>query len=103
MRPACPPLVHGCRFLNFSQSKSELDLAARRAVKAFEGDASARLDDYADPSTDRYQAMVELRSGATWASPPFSTRDWTTWSPRSGCRASSSARTAGTESRADDA
>ena len=49
MRPACPPLVHGCRFLNFSQSKSELDLAARRAVKALEGDANARLDDYADP------------------------------------------------------
>jgi len=58
MRPACPPLVHGCRFLNFSQSKSELDLAARRAVKALEGDANARLEDYADPSTDRYQAMV---------------------------------------------
>jgi len=36
MRPACPPLVYGCRFLNFSQSKSELDLAARRAVRALE-------------------------------------------------------------------
>ena len=59
MRPACPPLVYGCRFLNFSQSKSELDLAARRAVKALEGDASARLDEYADPSTDRYRAMVD--------------------------------------------
>jgi len=59
MRPACPPLVHGCRFLNFSQSKSELDLAARRAVKALEGDPNARLDEYADPSTDRYRSMVE--------------------------------------------
>jgi amidophosphoribosyltransferase len=59
MRPACPPLVHGCRFLNFSQSKSELDLAARRAVKALEGSADAHLDEYADPSTDRYRAMVE--------------------------------------------
>jgi amidophosphoribosyltransferase len=59
MRPACPPLVHGCRFLNFSQSKSELDLAARRAVKALEGDANVKLDEYADPSTDRYHAMVE--------------------------------------------
>jgi len=56
-------LVHGCRFLNFSQSKSELDLAARRAVKALEGDASAHLDDYADPSTDRYQAMVDWIRG----------------------------------------
>jgi amidophosphoribosyltransferase len=58
MRPACPPLVHGCRFLNFSQSKSELDLAARRAVKALEGDANVKLAEYADPSTDRYHAMV---------------------------------------------
>jgi amidophosphoribosyltransferase len=63
MRPACPPLVHGCRFLNFSQSKSELDLAARRAVKALEGDANARLDEYADPSTDRYHAMVDWIRG----------------------------------------
>jgi amidophosphoribosyltransferase len=59
MRPACPPLVYGCRFLNFSQSKSELDLAARRAVKALEGDASVKLDEYADSSTDRYHEMVE--------------------------------------------
>ena len=59
MRPACPPLVHGCRFLNFSRSKSEPDLAARRAVKELEGDASLHLDEYADASTDRYAAMVD--------------------------------------------
>jgi amidophosphoribosyltransferase len=59
MRPACPPLVHGCRFLNFSRSKSELDLAARRAVHEIEGDANAHLDDYANPDTDRYAQMVE--------------------------------------------
>jgi amidophosphoribosyltransferase len=59
MRPACPPLVHGCRFLNFSRSRSELDLAARRAVKALEGDADRHLADYADAGTDRYAAMVE--------------------------------------------
>jgi len=59
MRPACPPLVYGCRFLNFSQSKSELDLAARRAVKALEGRADARLDEYADPATERHCAMVD--------------------------------------------
>ncbi len=59
MRPACPPLVHGCRFLNFSRSRSELDLAARRAVKDIEGDAGVRLDEYADPDSDRYAAMVE--------------------------------------------
>jgi amidophosphoribosyltransferase len=59
MRPACPPLVHGCPYLNFSRSKSELDLAARRAVEELEGDASCRLDEYADASTDRYARMVE--------------------------------------------
>ena len=59
MRPACPPLMHGCAYLNFSRSKSELDLAARRAVKALEGDASAHLGEYADETSDRYAAMVE--------------------------------------------
>ncbi len=59
MRPACPPLVHGCRFLNFSRSKSELDLAARRAVKELEGDSGSHLDEYADERSSRYAAMVE--------------------------------------------
>jgi amidophosphoribosyltransferase len=59
MRPACPPLVHGCRFLNFSRSRSELDLAARRAVKEIEGDGNGHLDEYADASSDRYAAMVD--------------------------------------------
>ena len=37
MRSACPPLVFGCRFLNFSRSRSEMDLAARRAISHLEG------------------------------------------------------------------
>jgi len=59
MRPACPPLVHGCKFLNFSRSKSELDLAARKAIKEIEGEDDKHLADYADPASDRYAAMVE--------------------------------------------
>jgi amidophosphoribosyltransferase len=59
MRPACPPLVYSCKFLNFSRSKSELDLAARKAVKELEGDADRHLDEYADPDTPRAKAMVE--------------------------------------------
>ncbi len=59
MRPACPPLVFSCKFLNFSRSKSELDLATRMAIKELEGDASAHLDEYADPDTERHAAMVE--------------------------------------------
>jgi amidophosphoribosyltransferase len=59
MRPACPPLVHGCKFLNFSRSKSELDLAGRRAIKELEGNDNVALAEYANPNTDKYRAMVE--------------------------------------------
>jgi len=59
MRPACPPLIFGCKYLNFSRSRSEYDLAARRAIKALEGDVDCRLEEYADDSTDKYHAMVE--------------------------------------------
>ena len=59
MRPACPPLVYGCKFLNFSRSRSELDLAARKAVKELEGDANKHLDQYAIAGSDKNCAMVE--------------------------------------------
>ena len=59
MRPACPPLIHGCEFLNFSRSRSVLDLAGRRAVKELEGTDDTDLTEYADPGTDKYCAMVE--------------------------------------------
>ena len=59
MRPACPPLVRGCKFLNFSRSKSELDLAGRKAIRELEGDADAPLDEYANPDSDRHRAMVD--------------------------------------------
>jgi amidophosphoribosyltransferase len=59
MRPACPPLVYGCKFLNFSRSRSELDLAARKAIKEMEGKDDAHLEDYADCGSGRHAAMVE--------------------------------------------
>jgi len=59
MRPACPPLVYGCKFLNFSRSRSELDLAARKAVRELEGDGDAALAEYATAGSDRYCAMVD--------------------------------------------
>jgi amidophosphoribosyltransferase len=59
MRPACPPLVFGCKFLNFSRSRSELDLAARTAVNEIEGDPDVNLDEYADPDSERHAAMVD--------------------------------------------
>ena len=59
MRPACPPLVHSCKFLNFSRSRSELDLAGRKAIHELSGDAPQHLEEHADPDSDRYCAMVE--------------------------------------------
>jgi amidophosphoribosyltransferase len=59
MRPACPPLLYGCKFLNFSRSRSDLDLAGRRAVKELEGDADAHLSEYADAGSEKHAAMVD--------------------------------------------
>jgi amidophosphoribosyltransferase len=59
MRPACPPLVYGCKYLNFSRSRSELDLATRTAIRELEGDENKNLATYADPETPEYAAMIE--------------------------------------------
>jgi amidophosphoribosyltransferase len=59
MRPACPPLVFSCKFLNFSRSRSELDLAGRKAIAELQGESTDHLAEYADPESDRYAAMVE--------------------------------------------
>ena len=59
MRPACPPLVCGCKFLNFSRSRSELDLAGRKAIADLEGDATEVPAAYTDSSTPEYAAMIE--------------------------------------------
>lgn len=59
MRPACPPLIYGCKFLNFSRSKSDLDLAGRRAIKEIEGQDGPPAADYADHNSEKYCAMVE--------------------------------------------
>lgn len=59
MRPACPPLVYGCKFLNFSRSRSVMDLAARKAIHDIEGSGDAHLEEYANPCSGRHCAMVE--------------------------------------------
>ena len=59
MRPACPPLVYGCRFLNFSRSRSELDLAGRRAIKELEGEDVEDPKEYACAGSDKHCAMVD--------------------------------------------
>ncbi|MBL7104836.1 MAG: amidophosphoribosyltransferase [Bacteroidales bacterium] len=59
IRPACPTLIFPCEFLNFSTSRSTLDLAGRQAIKELEGAEDKHLDEYAKPGTDRYYAMIE--------------------------------------------
>jgi len=59
MRPACPPLIRGCKFLNFSRSRSELDLAGRRALSELEGNETKVPAQYSDASSDEFKAMVD--------------------------------------------
>jgi amidophosphoribosyltransferase len=61
VRPACPPLLFGCKYLNFSRSKSEMDLITRRVIKQFEGEnvTDEVLREYADPDSPKYAKMLE--------------------------------------------
>ena len=60
MRSACPPIMYGCKFLNFSRSNSEMELISRRTIQALEGDEGQKhLDEYADGSTKRGKCMLE--------------------------------------------
>ena len=60
IRPACPPLIYGCRFLNFSRSTSDMDLITRRIIQRLEGRQNEEiLQEYANPDADKYHDMVE--------------------------------------------
>jgi len=61
VRPACPPIMYGCKYLNFSRSTSEMELIARRIINKEEGQNVERavLDDYCNPDSDRYKKMIE--------------------------------------------
>ncbi len=60
IRPACPPLVYGCKFLNFSRSNSEMELITRQVIKEMEGTANPdNLKKYVDPETTEYKDMLE--------------------------------------------
>ena len=60
MRIACPPLLYGCRFLNFSRSKSVYDLITRRYIREQEGaNEEANIAKYQDPDSPEYKGMVE--------------------------------------------
>ncbi len=58
MRSACPPIMYGCKFLNFSRNTSDMDLITRRTILELEGEEGFRhLDEYSDSSTERGQKM----------------------------------------------
>ena len=61
IRPACPPLVYGCKYLNFSRSTSEMELITRRVIKKLEGCEPTEeiLREYTDPDSEKYQNMVD--------------------------------------------
>ena len=61
IRPACPPLVYGCKYLNFSRSNSDMDLITRRVIRKLEGDEVTEevLQEYTDPSSEKYDRMLE--------------------------------------------
>lgn len=58
MRSACPPIMYGCKYLNFSRSTSELDLIARRIIHEFEGEDGVKyINKYSDTNTERGQRL----------------------------------------------
>ena len=60
MRSACPPIMYGCKYLNFSRSNSDMELLARKTVQELEGDEGQKhLDEYADASTERGQCLLK--------------------------------------------
>lgn len=61
IRPACPPLLYGCKYLNFSRSSSEMDLITRRVIERLEdGNVTDEIiQEYANPETEKYETMIE--------------------------------------------
>lgn len=61
IRPACPPLLYACKYLNFSRSSSEMDLITRRVIARLEhGNVTDEiLQEYANPDSEKYERMVE--------------------------------------------
>ena len=60
MRAACPPLIYGCKYLNFSRSRSEMELAGRWAMKEIEGDNPPNLKEYANEESEKHLQMVDV-------------------------------------------
>lgn len=59
MRIASPPLIYGCRYINFTSSKSDMELLTRRVIEELEGDPNKNLEKYSQTGSPEYEAMVE--------------------------------------------
>ncbi len=60
MRSACPPIMYGCKYLNFSRSTSDMDLIARRTIMELEGEEGFNyIEEYSDASTERGKKLRE--------------------------------------------
>ncbi|MCR4828957.1 MAG: amidophosphoribosyltransferase [Bacteroidales bacterium] len=59
IRISCPPLIHGCTYLNFSASKTDMELIARRCIEELEGGQIRNLEAYRDHTSKQYATMVE--------------------------------------------
>lgn len=60
IRPACPPIMFGCKYLNFSRSTSDMDLITRSVIQEMEGDKGFEaIDEYCDARSKRYEKMVD--------------------------------------------
>lgn len=61
VRPACPPIMFSCKYLNFSRSTSDMDLITRQTICEIEGEDVGYdiLEDYCNPESDRYQLLLE--------------------------------------------
>ena len=58
MRSACPPIMYGCKYLNFSRSTSDMDLITRRTMMELEGEEAIKyIEEYSDSKTERGKAM----------------------------------------------
>lgn len=77
IRPACPPIMFGCKYLNFSRSTNDMDLITRRVIAKLEGDnTNYNINDYIDSKSEKYKNMVnEICNEMNFTSLKFQTLD----------------------------
>ncbi|MDD4494523.1 MAG: amidophosphoribosyltransferase [Eubacteriales bacterium] len=76
VRSACPPLVYGCKFLNFSRNRSDMDMAARQEIEQIEGHDIENYEEYVESGSDKQCCLIErLRKRLNLTSLKFQTTD----------------------------